>query len=262
MADTAVTINNSLHAAGQPLAANLQMVVVKRGVCWLVIGLVTGTALALWHIFLEKEHVDGDWRPVPTWQPLPILLSSFMCFVFIGLVGGGMMRAHRDRRPNIMIWFSITNASFTLARIGATSPYPVVTTLGTVLTLLAPIAGIYFVIMHVDRSTVQRDVKNGYALLVGMVMWAIQFFTLFLASRSLSVYVISGVFMAFQKVVLKVLVLGLKRWLGDDDRKLWSFLCQRSCSPWSSGLACFSWAQIWPRSNSGCCWCFKRPTRS
>ena len=140
-----------------------------------------------------------------------------------------MMRAHRDRRPSIMIWFSIANASSSaLASIGATSPYPVIAALGTVLYLLASTAGIYFVIMHLDRSAVQSDVKNGYALLVGMVMWAIQFFTLHLTSLSLNVYVISGVLMAFQKVVLKVMVPVLKRCLGDDDRKLWSFFVPAS----------------------------------
>ena len=261
MVDTAVTINDSLHAAGQPLAANLQMVVVKRGVCWLVIGLVSGTTVALWSIFVEKEHVDGDWRMVPTWQPLPVLLLLFQCFVCrIGLVGGVMMRAHRDRRPSIMIWFSITYASFSLAFIGATSPYPVIVALGTVLSLLAPTAGLYFVVMHVDQSAVQRDVKNGYALLAGMVMWGIQYFALYLTSLSLSVYVTSGVLVAFRTVALTVLVPALKRCLGDDDQKLWSFLCLRPCSPWSSDLACFSWAQTWPRLSSGCFWCVKKPT--
>ena len=89
--------------------------------------------------------------------------------------------------------------------------------------MLAPTVGLYFVIMHVDRSAVQRDVKNGYALLTGMAVFGIQYFTLYLASLSLNVYAISGVLMAFQKVVLKGMVPILKRCLGDDDRKLWSF---------------------------------------
>ena len=266
MADTVVTINNLLEVAGgQPPAANLQMVVVKRSVCWLVIGLLMDTAMTLLRIFREKKHVDGDWRPVPTCQPFPVLLNLFLCFVcYTGLVGGVMMRAHRDRRPSIMIWFSMTNASFALSTIGATSPYPLIAALGTVLALLAPTAGIYFVIMHVDRNAAQRDVKNGYALLVGMVIWGIQYFTLYLASLSLSVYVVSGVLMTFQKVVLKVLVPVLKRGPGDDDRKLRFFfcVCQRPCSPWSSGLACVSLARTWPRSSSGCFWYFKKPTQS
>ena len=136
--------------------------------------------------------------------------------------------------------------------------------LGTVLTLLATTAGTYFVVMHVDRSTVQRDdVKNGYALFVGKCMWATQAFTLYLASLPLSAYVISGVLIAIQKVVLKVGVPVLKRCFGDDDRKLWSFLVPAAVlALGSSDLACFSWAQTWPRSSSGCFWCFKKPTRS
>ena len=60
-------INNSLQP-GQSLAAalNFRKVVVRRGVCWLVIGLVCGTVNAFGDISLEKEHADGDWRSVPT----------------------------------------------------------------------------------------------------------------------------------------------------------------------------------------------------
>ena len=61
MVDAAVTVNNSLQV-GQSLAAtpNLRKAVVKRGVCWLVIGLVRGATLALNSISVEKEHVEGD----------------------------------------------------------------------------------------------------------------------------------------------------------------------------------------------------------
>ena len=224
--DTGVTINNSLRAAGQPLATDLRTVVVKRGVRWLVIGLLTGTADVLGHISIEKEHFDGDWRPVPTWQPLPILVNLVLFFgCRIGLVGGVMMQAHRDRRPSMMIWFVMTMASFALSYIGQCSPYPLILALGAILSLLAPTVGLYLVIMCVDKNTPNSDVKNGYPLLFGLAMWGIQYFTLHLTAfrKSLNVYVISGVLMAFQKVVLKIVEPVLKRFLGDDERKLWSF---------------------------------------
>ena len=88
----------------------------------------------------------------------------------------------------------------------------------------AATAGLYFVVMYVDRNAARSDVQNGYALLVGMRMWGIQYVTLDIASLPLNVYIISGFLMLFQKVVLGVLIPALKRCFGDDERKLWSYL--------------------------------------
>ena len=172
MVDAAVTVNNSLQV-GQSLAAtpNLRKVVVKRGVCWLVIGLVRGATLALNSISVEKEHVEGDWRPVPTWQPIPILMELAYNFVGIGLVGGVMMQAHHDRRPTVMNWFVVEMVTYTLSNIGVYTPYPLIATLGTVLFLLNNTVGVYFVVMYVDRNAARSDVHNGYALLVGLSAW-------------------------------------------------------------------------------------------
>ena len=132
--DAAVTVNNSLQV-GQSLTAAptpLRKAVVKRGVCWLVIGLVRVSTSALWHISVEKEHVEGSWRPVPTWQPVPILLELVICFFFrIGLIGGVMMRAHHDRRPSAIKWFVVSHVSHSLGGIGTCSPHPLIATLGT-----------------------------------------------------------------------------------------------------------------------------------
>ena len=73
------------------------MVVIKRGVCWLVIGLLTGTATTLRCIFVEKEHVGGDWRPVPTWQPLPIYSTG--AFSMFRLPHRFGRRGHDDAGP-------------------------------------------------------------------------------------------------------------------------------------------------------------------
>ena len=46
-----------------------------------MIGLVCGAVNAFGDICLEKEHADGDWRSVPTQQPLPNLLNLVRYFV-------------------------------------------------------------------------------------------------------------------------------------------------------------------------------------
>ena len=61
---------------------------------------------------------------------------------------------------------------YSLAQIGACSPYPLIAKLGTVLYLLTTTVGIYFVVMYVDRNAARSDVQNGYALFVGMMMSA------------------------------------------------------------------------------------------
>ena len=212
--DSAVTINEQ---PGNALPRG-RSAIMKRGVCWLAIGLLQGTASALSYISVE----GGD---VNVWKPEPIFYELFATFICrTGLVAGVMMRAHRDRRPNVMRWFSLIQFAHAVASIGGYSPYPLISSLGSVLFLLIVTFGSSFLVMYADKGAEQSDVQNGYKLLVGFMMAAVPYFNLKITSFSfLGVFAVSALLMLFQKVCLKLMIPILKRCFGNDERKLWSY---------------------------------------
>ena len=151
----------------------------------------------------------------------PIVIYYFICQ--IGLVDGVMMRAHRDRRPNVIKWYILAMSATTLSFVGDCSPHPLISTLSSVLSLLVNTFGRYFLVMKVDKDADQRDVQNGYKLLVATGTSGVQRFTLFITRLEFSAFVVSAALMLLQKAVLKVIIPVYKRCFGNDKRKLWSY---------------------------------------
>ena len=191
----------------------------KRGACWFTIGIFTGSVNSAAYISFDAKRAGTIWQ---TERLLFLFAWYFICKV--GLVGGVMMRAHKDRRPNVMKWFVLMCYFHFLATSGSATPYPLITALGTVLVLLVTIFGVYFLVMKIDKGAEQTDVQNGYKLLVGLMMTSVQWFNLRLTSLTfLGPFVISAALMLFQKMVLIITIPSLKLCFGDDHRKMWSY---------------------------------------
>ena len=217
--DIAVRLNDASQSEQPGTALQLRRFIGKRGLCWVAIALLKGTVGSIRLISLNQKRTD-------VWQLTPILceFAIFICRVI--LVGGAMLRAHRDRRPNVMKFFAIIQFAFVLVGIGENSPYPLLHSLASVFWLLFATVGTYLLVMHIDKGAERRDVQNGYTLVVGLTMSGIQYFVLWIASleSSLGVFVVSAALMLWQKVVLKVTIPITKRCFGDDQRKLWSYI--------------------------------------
>ena len=191
----------------------------KRGACWFTIGIFTGSVNSAAYISFDAKRTGTIWQ---TERLLFLFAWNFICKA--GLVGGVMMRAHKDRRPNVMKWFVLMCCFEFLAFGGSATPYPLITALGNVLVLLLAIFGGYFLVMKIDKGAEQTDVQNGYKLLFGFAMSTIQWFNLYITSLTfLGPFVISAALMLFQKMVLKVIIPALKLCFGDDHRKMWSY---------------------------------------
>jgi hypothetical protein len=219
--DIAVTANDDLSSqeAGRPSTSTPQLrnAAWKRGVSWLAIGLLTGTVSTLWKIAIAEKDAGTVWQPVPI---IFIVIYYFICA--LGLWGCVMMRAHRDRRPNVLKYYIPAMSANALPFVGDCSPYPLISTLGSVLSLLVNTFGLYFLVMKVDKDADQRDVQNGYKLLVAAgtkILWL----TLFITRLAVSPFVVSAALMLFQKVVLRVIIPVYKKCFGNDKRKLWSY---------------------------------------
>ena len=203
--DIAVQLDDSSSQAGQPATAppHLQNTTWVRGVCWcwLAIGLLKGT-------FSWLGSISFDMKDVGTWQLMPILCSMVDLLIRVVLVGGVMLRAHRDRMPNVMKWFVVTLCTNALAATGHFSPFPLVSALGNVLYLFFATIGLYVLVKCIDKKAKRGDVQNGYILLIGLAMSAIQYFALYITSleSSLGVFIVSAALMVFQKAVLQVSV--------------------------------------------------------
>ena len=101
-------------------------------------------------------------------QPVPIIWIVIYFFIYyIGLIGEVMMRAHTDRRPNVIKWYVLTYSTQALTYVGGCSPYPLVSTFGSVFALLFDTVGVYLLVM-IDKDAEQSDVQNGCALLAGL----------------------------------------------------------------------------------------------
>ena len=161
------------------------------------------------------------------WQPIPILCHSVWFICSIGLVGMVMMRAHRDRRPNVVKWYFLNVLGNALTFVGECTPYPLIGALGQVLYWSTSILGIYVLVMKIDKDAEQQDVKNGYRLLVAYGVAAVPTATLAITSTYFSsafgAFFVSGALMIFHMVVLKIMIPMFKKCFGDDERKLWSY---------------------------------------
>ena len=194
----------------------LARVTVVLQACWFTIGIFTGSVRSAALISFDAKRAGTIWQ---TERLLFLFVWSFICNV--GLVGGVMMRAHKDRRPNVMKWFVLLYYFQFLAGSGSATPYPLIGALGKVLVLLVVIFGGYFLVMKIDKGAEQTDVQNGYKLLFGFAMSTIQWFNLYITSLTfLGPFVISAALMLFQKMALKVMIPGLKLCFGDDHRKM------------------------------------------
>ena len=152
------------QATGQPSTQPNVRNLSKRALCWLCIGILHGTVLALWYITFDQN------RAGTVWQLEPMLYDVVFFCVPVFIVAVVMLQAHKDRRPTIMVWWCFTMACSMLSTFGDYTPYPELSTLGsgfTLLHLFLTTFGIYFVVMHIDKQAERCDVRRGYQLLVG-----------------------------------------------------------------------------------------------
>jgi hypothetical protein len=89
-----------------------------------------------------------------------------------------MLKAHSDRRPNGMAWFVLCQFAMLLGSVGECSPHPLISALGNVLLLRINTVGMYSGVTCVDKKADKRDVQNGYKLLTGLSLSAVQSFPL------------------------------------------------------------------------------------
>ena len=191
----------------------------NRGAAWFAIAILSGSAWALYFISFDAK------REGTVWQPEPIVYGSIIFFVcHIGLIGMVMLRAHCDLQPNAIKWFVLNQSLACLTLAGVCTPYPLVSALSGVLSLLVGTFGAYFLVMHIDKDVVQSNVLNGYKLLTGLVMVAILGFNLFITTLSfLGPFAITIALMLYQNVSLQILIPVFKLCFGNDERKFWSY---------------------------------------
>ena len=222
--DLATSINDPLTAVSSTSESNIQIRITKCAVCWLAIGLLKGTVNTLAYLSFEPKHASTIWQPEPMLYDFVLI---FVCNIF--LIGGVMLQAHRDRRPTLFIWYCAFMSFYGLSLFGGYSPYSWISALGGMLGLANNTVGLYLVVMHVDKKTKRGDVVRGYTLLVGLGMFGLQFFTLYITSLKqdfgvFGVFVVSVALMGFQKVCLKIFVPVCKKCFGEEDNiKLWSY---------------------------------------
>ena len=183
--------------------------ILLRTACWLAIGILQGSIAVLWETSFAAKHEGLVWQPETL-----IYICVFFFIGRIGLIAGVMMRAHSDRRNNIMKWWVVYVSVSMLARGGRCSPYPLIPAVASVALVLCATVGLYVVAMKLDRDAEQHEVQNGYKLAVGLFAFAALNFNLYITRLSfLSPYAISGALMLYQKVCLKILIPGLKKML-------------------------------------------------
>ena len=136
------------------------------------------------------------------------------------------MRAHRDRRPNVMKWYVLIWSMEALVKGSKCAPYPLIFFGGRVLQLLICTFGVYAVVMKIDKDAEQKDVQNGYKLLIAYGLFGVLNFALQVTiSTNLGPFGISAALMLFQKMVLKIMIPATKRCFGNDERrKFWSYV--------------------------------------
>ena len=137
-----------------------------------------------------------------------------------------MMRAHRDRRPTVMVWMFSSLCFSWLGYFGICSPYPQISTFANALYVPLSTVGIYIVVLYIDEKAERKDVQRGYMFLTGISLWGIQANTLFITGLKdgLGSFVVSCALMAWQTVSLEVIIPVSKKCFGEDQRKLWSYV--------------------------------------
>ena len=192
--------------------------IIKRGLTWFALGLLTGTVNTMGYITTEWDRLNTNW------QPHAILCTTaynaIRMFIFV------VMKIHHDRRRTVMKWMVVLYGTEMLTGIGRRTPYAIIYQAGSVLSVLVLLVGGYVVIMKIDNNAKQSDVFHGYRYLVGAFLCYIQWITLRITSWSfLPVYGISAALMLLQKIALKVIIPIGKRAFGDDnEKKRWSFI--------------------------------------
>ena len=151
----AVDIAVDLNAVMQTHPATVLPGLRKRGATstsWLAIAILSGSANALRLISFDAK------REGTVWQPKAIICLFIVQFVCgIGLVGMVVLRAHCDRQPNAMKWVVLNYSSLFLATSGSSTPYPLISALGNVLSLLSVTFGVYFLVMKIDNDAVTNQ---------------------------------------------------------------------------------------------------------
>ena len=198
--------------------SNLDARLIKRGLCWLAIGIVDGFLVVAWYHTYEPKRSG-------TWQTDPLLTLGPFYFIRIYVIAVAMLQAHRDRRPNAYSWWVLLFCSYAIRDIGICSPYALISVIGTLLGLFILTLGLFILVVYLDREAVRSEVRNGYKLIAGLAVWGVQDFTLQIASGLIgsSVFIESFVLILFQMVCLQTFIPVTKRCFGADDRKLWLF---------------------------------------
>lgn len=217
--DLSGTIQDALQAGQLSHAPDLHRRIVKRGFCWIAVGTLEGGLYSMWLLSYEPARAGTAWQPIPI---MLCLMNIYLCQFC--LAAGVMLQAHHDLRPNVMRWFSVVLYGHALTWVGDCTPYPLVATIGSVLFLLSTTFGTFILVAHIDHNAERTDVRNGYRLLWGLAMWAIQCNTLHIASLpNLGVLLKSGLLMIWGRVCIKTFVPIAKRCFGNDSRKLWTY---------------------------------------
>ena len=146
--DIAVIAINDEHAP----QATERNTIIKRALCWLAIGILVCLLESLmWTSYDQKKYEESEWQPESL---LYDFAWKFGCLFFLPVCA--MMRAHRDRRPTVAVWYAlaISFAWLTVDLFGWCSPYPQISTLTYALYLLVATVGIYIciLVMHIDKK--------------------------------------------------------------------------------------------------------------
>ena len=120
----------------------------KRARYWLAIGILMGLTRSLQAISLETKHEGTMWQPEPL---LYQLISSFVGRIV--LVGGVVMRAHRDRRPTVTKWYAFYVTINALSLCGKFTPYPLISFWGEKVEMLMATVGLYVLVTKIDKDT-------------------------------------------------------------------------------------------------------------
>ena len=97
--------------------------------------------------------------------------------------------------------------------------------LGSVLYVANNTFGLHLAVMHIDKKADRCDVVRSYTPLVGLGMWALQFFMLYITSlkQDLEAFAVSCALMGFQEICLNIFVSACKKCLGDNGLKLCTY---------------------------------------
>ena len=160
--DLAIMAGEQSDEGELELPVSLRSRLLKQGARWLGIGLMRG-ALSASEVIAFDEHRAGSWQ---LW-PLAFKVSQEVV-VEIVLFSCVMIRAHHDRKPNVLKWWVIKVASEVISAFGAYSPYPLIGKAGLLLYLLTATLGLYYCVKVLDDHVDRDEVKNGYKLLTCM----------------------------------------------------------------------------------------------